>query len=71
MTNRIETSENLTPETEAARDNQTQAGCCGGAAPRGSDACCALDAGIKSKGGSGCGCSARAANGARQKGGCC
>ncbi len=32
-------------------------GCCGGPAPAGSNACCALDAEVKSSGGSGCGCS--------------
>lgn len=31
-------------------------GCCGGAAPEGADACCALDADVKVSGGSGCGC---------------
>jgi hypothetical protein len=31
-------------------------GCCGGDAPAGTDACCALDADVKSAGGNGCGC---------------
>jgi SAM-dependent methyltransferase len=32
-------------------------GCCGGEAPATADACCALDAEVKAKGGAGCGCS--------------
>lgn len=31
-------------------------GCCGGSAPAGTGACCALDAKVKSVGGAGCGC---------------
>ncbi len=31
-------------------------GCCGGPAPAGTEGCCALDAQVKSTGGSGCGC---------------
>lgn len=42
--------------------------CCGGAAPGGIDACCALDADVKSAGGSGCGCGSPAAPTAS---GCC
>jgi hypothetical protein len=34
-----------------------EAGCCGGAAPVGADACCKLDADAKSAGAAGCGCS--------------
>jgi len=30
--------------------------CCGGAAPTGTDACCARDAEVKFTGGAGCGC---------------
>lgn len=70
------TSENSKSETQAAANDESQgkaaqSGCCGGAAPQGADACCALDAEIKSTGGSGCGCAPKAASGARQKGGCC
>ena len=71
MSNEITKSETRTTETEASQRKAAQSGCCGGAAPQGADACCALDADIKSTGGSGCGCAPRAANGARQKGGCC
>lgn len=42
------------PERSASAPSAT--GCCGGAAPAGADACCALDAEAKSSGGSGCGC---------------
>jgi hypothetical protein len=71
MSQEISKSETLTTESEALGGKQAQSGCCGGAAPKGADACCALDASIKSTGGAGCGCAPRAANGARQKGGCC
>jgi hypothetical protein len=66
----IRNSETQATEGSASQAQQAQTGCCGGAAPQGADACCALDAEIKSTGGSGCGCAPRAA-GARQKGGCC
>jgi hypothetical protein len=71
MSNEIAKTETHTTKRETSRGQEAQAGCCGGAAPQGADACCALDANIKSTGGSGCGCAARAANGARQNGGCC
>jgi hypothetical protein len=45
--------------------------CCGGAAPAGTDACCARDAEIKSSGGSGCGCGSTPAAPASKKTGCC
>jgi hypothetical protein len=64
-------SETQTAESDVSQGKVVQTGCCGGAAPQGATACCALDAEIKSTGGSGCGCSSRAASGARQKGGCC
>jgi hypothetical protein len=44
--------------------------CCGGAAPVGADACCALDADVKSSGGAGCGCNAPVPAPATS-GGCC
>jgi hypothetical protein len=50
---------------------EAQTGCCGGAAPRGVDACCALDAQAKSAGSAGCGCAARSASRANPKKGCC
>jgi hypothetical protein len=71
MSNEIPKSEALTTEREAARGKEAGSGCCGGAAPEGAGACCALDAEIKSTGGSGCGCGPRAASATRQKGGCC
>lgn len=71
MVNEITKGQTQGTEPEAPQGREAQSGCCGGAAPQGADACCALDANIKSTGGSGCGCAPRAANGARQKGGCC
>jgi hypothetical protein len=70
------TGENSNSETQAAVSDASKgkvvpSGCCGGAAPQGADACCALDAEIKSTGGSGCGCAPKAASAARQKRGCC
>ena len=47
-----------------------ESGCCGGAAPEGSNACCALDAEVKSTGGSGCGCASKP-KAATAKKGCC
>ena len=44
----------------SAPERREAAGCCGGAAPTGADACCALDAEVKSAGGSGCGCGPQA-----------
>jgi hypothetical protein len=57
--------------------SQTQAApntCCGGPAPRGTDACCAKDAAVKSTGGAGCGCGSElqaAAGPVAKKIGCC
>ena len=48
-----------------------QNGCCGGPAPQGRDACCALDADAKTAGGSGCGCAAKKAVGTKSATGCC
>jgi hypothetical protein len=70
MSNENAKNEAVTSEREASPGKQRRTGCCGGAAPSGADACCALDADIKSTGGSGCGCS-RAASEAGQRGGCC
>ena len=71
MSNEIQKSETQAAEREALQAKEVQTGCCGGAAPEGADACCVLDAEIKSTGGSGCGCAPRAASGASRKGGCC
>lgn len=48
-------------------------GCCGGAAPEGTNACCARDAEVKATGGSGCGCGSGAASRkpAPARSGCC
>jgi hypothetical protein len=60
----------LAPATSATpADTPAASGCCGGAAPAGADACCALDAEVKATGGSGCGCSTAAP--APAKSGCC
>ena len=45
--------------------------CCGGPAPKGTDACCAQDAAVKSTGGAGCGCGATASATSPKKTGCC
>ena len=45
--------------------------CCGGPAPSGTSACCALDAEVKSTGGTGCGCGSAAATPAAKKSVCC
>jgi hypothetical protein len=37
-------------------------GCCGGDGPTGTDACCALDAEVKTSGGSGCNCNCSCGN---------
>lgn len=55
------------PETKDDQKTEPK-GCCGGEAPAGSSACCALDAEVKSSGGSGCGCAAKAEP---AKKGCC
>lgn len=68
--------ENATSETQATefdtlKAEGAQTGCCGGAAPKGTDACCALDAELQASGGSGCGCTQKSASGSKRKGGCC
>jgi RNA polymerase sigma-70 factor (ECF subfamily) len=56
------TNEANTLETTTSTPAEVAAtGCCGGAAPKDSSACCALDAEVKATGGSGCGCGAKAA----------
>lgn len=49
---------------------KTAAGCCGGPAPEGLDACCVADAEAKAAGGGGCGCGASPSTGGTQ-GPCC
>jgi hypothetical protein len=63
----------LSSSPEAVRPEITAkeaepAGCCGGPAPAESQACCALDAEVKSTGGTGCGCAQKAEP---VKKGCC
>ena len=41
--------------------------CCGGPAPKGTEACCALDAELKSAGASGCGCASKPTAGTTAK----
>jgi hypothetical protein len=53
-----------TPTAEKAR------GCCGGPAPKDTDACCVLDAEVKATGGTGCGCGPRTTSSSSKKG-CC
>lgn len=54
------------PKTGVCSSDSAGTGCCGGPAPAGQDACCALDADAKAAGQSGCGCGcstpAKAAN---------
>jgi RNA polymerase sigma-70 factor (ECF subfamily) len=45
--------------TTTAPKEAAATGCCGGPAPAGASACCALDAEVKATGGSGCGCAAK------------
>ena len=45
--------------------------CCGGPAPSGTSACCALDAEAKSTGGAGCGCGSVAATPVVKESVCC
>jgi hypothetical protein len=71
MSKQTAQSEIQAADSDAAQGQRAKTGCCGGAPPPGADACCVLDADIKSSGGSSCGCNPRAATGARQKGGCC
>jgi len=50
------------------------AGCCGGPAPEGAEACCVRDADVKAAGGAGCGCGTTAPTPTapvRTRSGCC
>ena len=69
MSTENQKSETQSLRPDSAPKNVVETGCCGGAAGEGSDACCVLDAKIKSRGGSGCGCAPRGAGGTT--GGCC
>lgn len=60
---------NKQEDSESARDRTETPGCCGGAPPEGSDACCKRDAEAKAEGRAGCGCSPPAT--AAAKGSCC
>ena len=72
MANEIQMSETQGAEHDGARAKEVQTGgCCGGAAPEGVDACCALDAEVKAEGGAGCGCTPRATKRGSQNGRCC
>lgn len=62
------TNEAKNTENPTTTINQ-ETGCCGGAAPKDSGACCALDAEVKASGGAGCGCGTKAATPAKK--GCC
>lgn len=64
-------TEKLDGQAHGGEASPPKAGCCGGAAPTGTDACCALDAEVKSAGGSGCGCATKATSGAPARKGCC
>lgn len=46
--------------TAPATTDKVEAGCCGGPAPAGADACCVQDAAAKAEGRSGCGCGSTA-----------
>jgi hypothetical protein len=60
--------------TAADAPSTPEAGCCGGPAPHGADACCVRDAEVKTAGGAGCGCGTPArtpAAPARSRSSCC
>ncbi len=54
----LETSALIVTVLPRRASEPAASGCCGGAAPSGTDGCCALDADVKASGGSGCGCNA-------------
>ena len=68
----MDTTQSQTTNREAADTVTAQGGaphtCCGGPAPSGTSACCALDAEVKSAGGTGCGCGSAAATRAQEVG---
>ena len=62
---RFEGNTTITPQKPAP------SACCGGAAPAGTDACCARDAEILSTGGPGCGCKSSLAEAGPKATACC
>jgi hypothetical protein len=60
-----------TDRTTSALDHNDREGCCGGPAPKDTDACCVRDADMKIAGAAGCGCAPRTAPGARATRRCC
>lgn len=70
MLKELQTSENQISEP-IAQTKAASTGCCGGAAPAGADACCALDAEVKATGGTGCGCNSGTTSRRGQRGRCC
>jgi hypothetical protein len=71
----MDTTQLKTANRAAANTSLAQGGaphtCCGGPAPSGTSACCALDAEVKSTGGTGCGCGSVAATPVVKKSVCC
>jgi hypothetical protein len=67
----IENQESKAVEGQQGPLREREQGCCGGAAPKGLEACCALDAEVKSAGGPGCGCGPKAESRASARRGCC
>lgn len=71
----MDTTQSKTTNRGAAATSLSQEGathtCCGGPAPSGTSGCCALDAEVKSTGGTGCGCRSAAATPAAKKLVCC
>jgi thioredoxin reductase len=68
---RLELPETGVCSTQLVPEAPPSAGCCGGRAPAGADACCALDADIKSAGRAGCGCGSADAAAPATSRGCC
>lgn len=69
-TTRTQTTERRTADTSLAAGAAPRT-CCGGSAPSGTNACCALDAEVKSAGGAGCGCASVTATPAAKNAACC
>ena len=68
----METRNGTQAHSESSRTHTGSArGCCGGPAPAGTDACCAHDAAVKSKGGTGCGCGSAPRRDTPTKAACC
>ena len=70
----MDTTQSKTTNRAPVDTSLTQGGtphaCCGGPAPSTTNACCALDAEVKSAGGAGCGCGSPATPMAK-KSACC